>query len=97
MVADLSSSYWFRNDEEGESGFSGGRARTSWAKIAVEDCGVGVWCSKLLQELQSHNHGRGCEVMKEKGDGEGAKEKKTDGSATKEDGTRSPLEIEGSR
>ncbi|RXI01700.1 hypothetical protein DVH24_015049 [Malus domestica] len=39
--------------------------------------------------------GKGCEVEKEKGDREGVKEKKTDGSAAREDETRSPLEIEG--
>ncbi|KAB2595207.1 cleavage stimulation factor subunit 2 [Pyrus ussuriensis x Pyrus communis] len=40
--------------------------------------------------------GRRRKVVKEKGDGEGAKEKKTDGSAARKDETRSPLEIDGS-
>ncbi|KAB2612870.1 hypothetical protein D8674_035186 [Pyrus ussuriensis x Pyrus communis] len=109
MAVDLTSLYWFRHDGKGESGFSGGRAGTLWAEIAVKDCGAGVRWSKLLQEIQSHNHGdfllgrmvkvkaqgKWCKVVKGMGDGEGVKEKKTDGSVARENKTRSPLKIEG--
>ena len=39
-------------------------AREPWAEIAVEDCGGGVRCSELLQELQSHSHGDFAERVK---------------------------------
>ncbi|KAB2634980.1 cleavage stimulation factor subunit 2 [Pyrus ussuriensis x Pyrus communis] len=55
--------------------------------------GLSIVAENLLVLLKL---GRDDEVVKEMGNGESVKEKKMDGSATREDETRSSLETEGS-